>query len=132
MKRVVALSVIGGCAAAGFILSRPAGEVTPTITAPAPLPQSDSVRPNVGFLETRDHRIELKTGGRYTIRTKDGAIVAKDVTLDQLRAKNPNLHQILERAMAPNRNNDARGPLPFSDDLGMRRIPATDRIPAKR
>ena len=118
MKRVVALSVIGGCAAAGFLLTRPAGEIGPPAIPRASQQNTDSARPNVGFLETRDHRIELKGGGRYTIRTKNGGIVAKDVTLDELRANNPNLHQILERAMAPNRNNDARGPLPLNDSFG--------------
>ncbi len=118
MKRVVALSVIGGCAAAGFLLTRPAGEVAPPVTSSAPPFQTDSARPNVGFLETRDHRIELKTGGRYTIRTKDGKVVAKDMTLSELRAAKPNLHRILERAMASGRNNDAGGPSPANEGFG--------------
>jgi hypothetical protein len=62
----------------------------------------------IGILETRSHRIELKSGGCYTIRTRSGRIVAKDVTLQTLRASNPKLHGILERAVAnPRRNNDA-------------------------
>src|SRR5687767_9842146 len=60
MKHVIALSVIGGCAAAGFLLSRPAGEIEPLVVPSTPQQKTDSAIRNIGFLETRDHRIELK------------------------------------------------------------------------
>ena len=121
MKRVVALSAIGGCAAAGFLLSRPAGEGGMQIPSSTPAPSTQSTSPNMGFIETRTHRIEMKTNGRYTIRTKSGEVLAKDVTLEGLRASNPGLHRILERAFAsPDRNNDARGNLPGSKTPMMR------------
>jgi hypothetical protein len=63
----------------------------------------------MGFIETRDHRIKLEPNGHYTILTKEGQTLAKSVSLEKLRATNPNLHGVLKRAIAnPNRNNDAR------------------------
>lgn len=119
MKRVLAIGVVGGCAAAGFLLTRPAGEI-PMPSAPSvPTKQADSAALGLGFIETREYRIEVKAGGRYTVRTKKGNVVAKDVTLDGLRATNPQLHQVLKRAMAtPGRNNDARVP-PAAIDRGI-------------
>ena len=110
MKRVLAIGVVGGCAAAGFLLSRPAGEIPMPSAPSAPSQQADSAALGLGFIETRDYRVEIKSGGRYTVRTKDGKVVAKDVTVEGLRATNPRLHQVLKRALvSPERNNDARG-----------------------
>ena len=120
MKRAFGLSaILLLAAAAGLALYSKADQTaalrkTPKSTGPAV----------IGILETRGHRIELKAGGRYTIRTKSGRIVAKDVTLLRLRASNPQLHGILERAIAnPHRNNDAGLPSalrnPASKPLGI-------------
>src|SRR5438874_1829371 len=87
MKRVVVMSAIGGCAAAGFLLSRPAGEGGMRIPSSAPAPSRSSISRNMGFIETRTHRIEMKTDGRYTIRTKGGEVLAKDVTYALCAAK---------------------------------------------
>ena len=108
MKRAIGLStILLLAAAAGLALYSRADQTgqsspkTPKSTPPAV----------IGLLETRGHRIELKPRGRYTIRTKSGRIVAKDVTLQGLRASNPQLHGILERAVANrHRNNDASLP----------------------
>jgi hypothetical protein len=63
----------------------------------------------IGYLETRDRRIELKTGGLYTVMTKSGKVIAENVTLKQLQANYPELHGVLQRSIASeNYNNDAR------------------------
>lgn len=58
--------------------------------------------PVIGYLETRDQRIMIKAGDLYTISTKDGKVLAEDITLQQLQATNPSLHEILEQAIAAN------------------------------
>jgi hypothetical protein len=62
----------------------------------------------MGYLVTRDHRITLHGSGVYTIATKDGRVLAERVTLKQLQATNPQLHGMLQRAVAKGRNNDAK------------------------
>ncbi len=99
--------------AAGFVLfamNRPWPE--------SPPPRSTEIKsqgvglpdpgPTMGYLDTRDHRITLHGSGVYTIATKDGRVLAEKVTLKQLQASNPQLHGILQRAVAKGRNNDAR------------------------
>lgn len=66
--------------------------------------QSNAIKsaPVIGYLETRNQQITMKAGGLYTIYTKDGEVLAEDVTLQQLEATNPSLHEILEQAIAAN------------------------------
>ncbi len=56
----------------------------------------------LGYLETRDKIITITAGPQatYTVRTKQGKLLAKNVTATQLRAQFPDLHRIVERAIA--------------------------------
>ena len=51
----------------------------------------------LGFLETRDRSIEIKAGeqGPYTVRAKDGKVLAENISAAQLQAQFPKLHQIV-------------------------------------
>lgn len=73
-----------------------------------PVDQSNAIQlaPVIGYLETRDQRIAIKAGDVYTISTKDGKVLAEDVTLQQLQATNPSLHEILHVIAANGRIQD--------------------------
>ena len=63
-------------------------------------PQTSAPTAIVGYLETRDHRITLHGGRRYTIADRNGKVLARNVTLNQILATNPRLHGVLQRAVA--------------------------------
>jgi hypothetical protein len=77
--------------------------------APQPKATATNAPPadTLGFIETRDRSIEIKAGdtGSYTVRTKDGKILAERISASQLQAQFPQLHQILQYGYA--RNTDA-------------------------
>src|SRR5687768_3487215 len=84
-------------------LSDPVGVTQPN--QPLPDPETGAA---IGFIATREHRIELKAGGTLTLRAKGGETFLKGVTLEQLRVADPRLYQILKRAVAASgRHNDA-------------------------
>jgi hypothetical protein len=63
----------------------------------------------LGFLETRDRSIEIQAGetGSYTVRSKDGKVLAENISASQLQAQFPKLHQIV-RGVAWNTDASAR------------------------
>ena len=63
----------------------------------------------LGFLETREHFVEIKAGekGPYTVRAKNGKVLAESLSAERLQAQFPKLHQIV-RGVAW--NSDARVP----------------------
>lgn len=70
----------------------------------------DSPPPVIGYLETRDRIIAINAGSEasYTIRSKDGKLLADRVGLAGLLGKYPELYQLLQGAVArPNRVIDA-------------------------
>jgi len=57
----------------------------------------------VAHLETRDKLITIRTGSEgplYTVRTKGGTTLAIDLSSDQLLARFPFLHRMLEQGVA--------------------------------
>lgn len=62
----------------------------------------------LGFIETNDRSIEIKAGGTgsYTVRSKDGKVLAENISASQLQAKFPQLYQLTHYGYA--RNTDAR------------------------
>src|SRR5437899_1000741 len=55
--------------------------------------------PVVGHLETRGKRITIKAGPNgpvYFVKSKDGKVLAKDLTLEQLKAQAPDLHEFIK------------------------------------
>ncbi len=81
----------------GLLIALPA----PVLLAQgAPGAKTDRPAPVIGYLKTRHHTIALLAGGRYTIATRDGKTLARNVTRKQLQASDPSLHRLLERAVA--------------------------------
>lgn len=53
-----------------------------------------------GYIETRNGRIAINANQTYTVYGKDGKIVAENITLKELQARNPELHEIIEDSIA--------------------------------
>ena len=52
----------------------------------------------IGYLETRDHVVAILAGAepRYTVRTKDGKLLAERLSRKELSAKFPALRSVVE------------------------------------
>ncbi len=79
--------------------------VFPTVThATEPPKAAESVNaPVILKMMQRDRIITVKSEGAkalYTVETKDGKVLAKDVKLDELKAQNPDLYKQVKDAVA--------------------------------
>lgn len=77
-----------------------AGILVQAASTPATAELASETTPTIGYLETQTHRIAIQAGDVYTIAAKDGTVLAENVTLEQLQASNPELHEVLERSIA--------------------------------
>jgi hypothetical protein len=74
--------------------------------ARADAPRTDTRRPpaaTVGHLETRNHTVTVTIGPKgpcYTVRSKDGRLLHKNLTASELQAKAPALYQLVNGAYA--------------------------------
>lgn len=57
-------------------------------------------RPVIVYIESRNCRIAVHSGSRYTVVSKNGEVLSADVTDDELKARYPKLHQIVEYSYA--------------------------------
>jgi hypothetical protein len=74
-------------------------------SAPAPTAARQGDYPVIGYLEKQDHTITIKSGPKgtlYSVKTTDGKKLLENVTLDQVRAQAPELHEFLKTAVAGN------------------------------
>jgi hypothetical protein len=58
--------------------------------------------PVIGFVETRGRTITIKAGPKdtiYSVTTTDGKVLCENVSLEQLRAKAPDLHDFIKTAV---------------------------------
>ncbi|MEM6753483.1 MAG: hypothetical protein AAF630_10985 [Cyanobacteria bacterium P01_C01_bin.38] len=53
-----------------------------------------------GYIETRNGRIEINQNKTYTVYSKDGKVLAENITLEQLQAQNPELHEMMKDSIA--------------------------------
>ena len=56
--------------------------------------------PAVGYIQTRSGKIEIKADSTYTIYNQEGRILQENITLETLKAENPDLHEMIERSIA--------------------------------
>ena len=57
----------------------------------------------LGYIETRGREITIKSGpkGRvYSVKTSDGKILCENASLEELRAKAPDLHEFVKSGVA--------------------------------
>jgi hypothetical protein len=97
------LTLAGAVALTGAALTaeRPASAPKKAPTAKAPPAKT---APVLGHLEMRGRRITIKSGGLYTVTTRDGTVIGEDLTLEQLKAVDPSLKEQLERTVAGRRD----------------------------
>ena len=66
--------------------------------------------PIIGHIEKQDRTITIKagpTGTIYSVKSADGKILCNNVTLEQLRAQSPDLHEFVKTAVAGDISNGA-------------------------
>jgi hypothetical protein len=72
---------------------KPAAKTKPAATAPAV----------IGHIRMQDRRVTIVSGGLYTVTRRDGKVVAKDVTLTELRVLDPSAHERVREMVAAGR-----------------------------
>jgi hypothetical protein len=68
--------------------------------------------PIIGHIEKQDCTINIKSGPKetiYSVKSADGKILCNNVSLEQLRAQSPELHEFVKTAVAGNISNGASG-----------------------
>jgi hypothetical protein len=66
--------------------------------------------PIIGHIEKQDRTITIKagpTGTIYSVKSANGKVLCNNVTLEQLRAQSPELHEFVKTAVAGNISNGA-------------------------
>jgi hypothetical protein len=84
----------------------------PAKQAPSPETSTNTVRdfPIIGYIEKRYRTITIKSGPKetiYSVKSADGKVLCTNVTLEQLRAQSPDLHEFVKTAVAGNISNGA-------------------------
>ncbi len=59
-----------------------------------------STSSTLGSIETRNGQIAINPNKTYTIYNKDGEVVVKDMTLEELEAHHPELHDTIKDSIA--------------------------------
>ena len=54
----------------------------------------------LGSIQTRNERITINPNKTYTIHDKNGEVLVKDMTLEELEAHNPELHETIKDSIA--------------------------------
>ena len=62
--------------------------------------QVQTARAVVGYLETRNRIITIYAGSTYSIKTKDGKVLAENVSLEALQARFPDIHKLIRTGIA--------------------------------
>jgi hypothetical protein len=66
--------------------------------------------PIIGYIEKQDRTITIKSGPKetiYSVKSADGKLLCNNLTLEQLRAQSPDLHEFVKTAVAGNMSNGA-------------------------
>ncbi|NJL81616.1 MAG: hypothetical protein HC836_11585 [Richelia sp. RM2_1_2] len=63
-------------------------------------PENVNVSPDFGYIQTRNGRIAINTDKTYSIYNQDGKVVAENISLEELQAKHPELHEIIKDSIA--------------------------------
>ena len=79
----------------------------PTVPAPAAAVSTKAVSTNdypvICYLQKNDREIAIKAGPKgtlYSVKTTDGKVLLENVSLEQLRAQAPEIHEFIKTAVA--------------------------------
>lgn len=79
--------------------------------------------PIIGYIEKQDRTITIKSGPKetiYSVKSADGKLLCNNLTLEQLRAQLPDLHEFVKTAVAGKISDGA------SADARVRIVPIAD------
>jgi hypothetical protein len=94
MWRIVAVASLLGVLACA---PPPPGGSAPAPTAVAP---PVAAGPPLAVIVTRAHRVEVHAGGRYTVLSREGVVLARQVDAAALERDFPGLRGVLRRGVA--------------------------------
>lgn len=100
-------------------------------SGPATNRQATADFPIIGHVEKQDRTITIKAGTNgtiYTVKSADGKTLYDNVTLEQLRAQAPDLHEFVKTAVAGNITNGPTADSRIRVTDGQTRSKPGDRI----
>src|SRR6266700_180366 len=88
---------------AGVLLSQEKSSHASKPTSTSTTNAVDSNFPVIGYIEKQDRTITIKAGAKgtiYSIKSNSGKVLCENLTLEQLRAQAPDLHEFVKSAVA--------------------------------
>ena len=89
----------------------PAAKAPATATPAASVDKKESL-PVIGYLEKRDRTITIRSGPKgpvYSVATKDGKVLFENLSIEQLKAQAPELHDLIKTGVADSRVSGGKG-----------------------
>ena len=78
----------------------------PVKAAPSASADKKESLPVIGYLEKRDRTITIRSGPKgpvYSVATKDGKVLFENLSIEQLKAQAPELHDLIKTGVADSR-----------------------------
>jgi hypothetical protein len=66
----------------------------------APTTAKEPARPVIAVIQTRDRKIAIHGGGRVTVRSTEGVLLAEDVPVESLRDTDPYVYDVVRSSYA--------------------------------
>ena len=58
--------------------------------------RQENINPGFGYIETRNGRIAINSNKTFNIYSKDGKVLSENISLEELQAQNPELHELMK------------------------------------
>jgi len=100
MKKIIILGALATSIALIPIISHKKAVGKPESTSQISNQVNISESTGFGYIETRNGRIAINVNQTYTVYSQDGKVLAENITLEELQAKNPQLHEMMKDSIA--------------------------------
>lgn len=100
MKKIIILGALATSIALIPIISHKKAVGKPKSTSQISNQVNISESTGFGYIETRNGRIAINANQTYTVYSQDGKVLAENITLEELQAKNPQLHEMMKDSIA--------------------------------
>ena len=100
MKRFLLIALFGSMVGQLATAADSPVAVPPKGQSPNTVNKTKSTPAVVGHLETRNRVITIYAGSTYSVKTKDGKVLAEKVSLEVLPAKFPDIHKLIQTGLA--------------------------------
>ena len=100
MNKVILLGALATSIALIPIISHKKAVGKPKSTSQISNQVNISESTGFGYIETRNGMIAINANQTYTVYSQDGKVLAENITLEELQAKNPQLHEMMKDSIA--------------------------------